>query len=186
MFAKAVQTDPQAIKKAIKPMRWIVGKAVRIVHQFARELRQAMLDDLGLIPTLRSYISDLPKRKGRTFQFTGYIGVESMDNDRRTVLYRIAQEAITNVIKHANASRIDVSILKIPGGVSLDLENAYVNSARIGVLDDIGDRFLSNAVEHRPSVIVHGFDADVARKLECPALPLGKVAYVGAQRWNEP
>jgi PAS domain S-box-containing protein len=121
MFAKAVQTDPQAIKKAIKPMRWIVGKAVRIVHQFARELRPAMLDDLGLIPTLRSYISDLPKRKGRTFQFTGYIGVESMDNDRRTVLYRIAQEAITNVIKHANASRIDVSILKIPGGVSLEV-----------------------------------------------------------------
>jgi len=121
IFAKAAQVNPTGIKKAIEPMRRMVVKAVHIVHQFARELRPAMLDDLGLIPTLRSYIRDLPKRKGRTIQFTAYTGVEALDNDGRTVLYRIAQEALTNVMKHAHASKVVVSILKIPGGVSLEV-----------------------------------------------------------------
>ena len=47
VFAKVAATHPQRIKKAIGPVRRIVEKAVEIVHRFARELRPAMLDDLG-------------------------------------------------------------------------------------------------------------------------------------------
>lgn len=121
IFAKIAESDPKSIRKEIRPMRRIVEKAVRIVHQFARELRPAMLDDLGLIPTLRSYIDDLPKRRGRTIRLVAYSGVEALDNDKRTVLYRIAQEALTNVIKHAQASIISVRILRTAKGVSLEV-----------------------------------------------------------------
>ncbi len=121
VFAKVAATNPRGAKKAIGPVRHMVEKAVRIVHRFARDLRPAMLDDLGLIPTLRSYIEGLPKRRGRVIRLTADPGIEALDNDRRTVMFRIAQEAITNVIKHANASVVNVSILKTPSGVSLEV-----------------------------------------------------------------
>jgi signal transduction histidine kinase len=98
-----------------------VEKSLQIVHQFARELRPASLDDLGLIPALHTYIKDFPKRRGRRIQFAAFAGVEAMDNDKRTVLYRVAQEALTNVAKHAQASVVRVAIIKAPAGVCLEI-----------------------------------------------------------------
>ena len=121
IFSKVAVTHPERVKKAIEPLRHMVEKSVRIVHSFARKLRPAMLDDLGLIPTLRTYIENLPKQKNRTIRFTADPAVESLDNDRRTVFYRIAQEALTNVIKHARASLVNVSILKTQNGVFLEV-----------------------------------------------------------------
>jgi len=121
IFAKIAETHPEKIRAAIGPMRRIVEKAVRIVHRFARELRPAMLDDLGLIPTLRSHINELPKKIGRTIKLRADASIESLDNDSRTALYRIAQEALTNVVKHANASLVNVSVLKTPTGVCLEV-----------------------------------------------------------------
>jgi hypothetical protein len=113
--------QPAGIPRNIAPIRRLVEKSLRIVHRFARELRPASLDDLGLIPALRSYIEDFPKQKGRQIQFTAFAGVEALDNDKRTVLYRVAQEALTNVAKHAHARVVKVTILKIPGGVCLEV-----------------------------------------------------------------
>lgn len=121
IFAKAAAVNPRGVRQTIVPLRHLVEKSVRVVHQFARELRPAMLDQLGLIPTLRSYIDDFPKRKGLQIQFTAFAGAEALDNDKRTVLYRVAQEALTNVAKHARASVVKVIILKVPGGVCLKI-----------------------------------------------------------------
>lgn len=121
MFAKVAVTNPKGAKRAIRPVHRMVVKAVRIVHRFARDLRPAMLDDLGLIPTLRSYIEDLPKKRGRVIRYTADPGVEVLDNDRRTVLFRIAQEAITNVVKHASATVVTVSTLMTRDGVCLEV-----------------------------------------------------------------
>ena len=120
IFAKTARIPP-SIRRTLAPVRQLVAKTVRIVHQFARELRPAMLDELGLIPALRSYIDDFPKRKGRQIQFTAFAGAEALDNDKRTVLYRVAQEALINVAKHAHASVVKVAILKTPGGVCLEI-----------------------------------------------------------------
>lgn len=118
-FAKDAALNPKGIRKAIAPVRRLVKKSVRIVHQFARELRPAMLDDLGLIPTLRSYIDELPKPNGRRIEFAAFDGVEALDNDKRTVLYRVAQEALVNIGKYAQAKMVKVAILKAPAGVCL-------------------------------------------------------------------
>jgi PAS domain S-box-containing protein len=121
VFTKAAAIDPKSIRRTIVPFRRLVKKSLRVVHQFARELRPTMLDDLGLIPTLRSYIDGFPKRKGRQIQFTAFVGAEVLDNDKRTVLYRVAQEALTNVDKHARASVVKIRILKIRDGVCLEI-----------------------------------------------------------------
>lgn len=121
IFSKAATTDPKNIRKTIVPLRKLVEESVKVVHRFARELRPAMLDDLGLIPTLRSYIDDFPRRKGQQVHFAAHPSVEELDNEKRTMLFRVAQEALTNVAKHARASEVNVMMRKIPGGVCLEI-----------------------------------------------------------------
>jgi PAS domain S-box-containing protein len=76
IFDSNAAINPKSIRRSITRVRWLVEKSVRIVHDFARELRPPMLDDLGLIPALNTYITDFSKRKGLKIQFTAYSGVE--------------------------------------------------------------------------------------------------------------
>ncbi len=119
VFTRTTDVDP----RAIAPVRQLVEKSVKIVHDYARELRPAMLDQLGLIPALRTYIDEIPKRRGREIIFTASPGVEALDNDKRTVLYRIAQEALVNVGKHARAHHVNVSLRQARGGVCLEISD---------------------------------------------------------------
>lgn len=117
VFIRASGIDSQAMA----PVRDLVEQSVRIVHDYARELRPAMLDQLGLIPTLRTYIDEIPKLKGRRIHFTASPEVEALNNDMRTVLYRVAQEALVNVTKHAKAKDVRVSLRLVRGGVCLEI-----------------------------------------------------------------
>jgi signal transduction histidine kinase len=118
----AVFTRTQALDhQAIAPVCELVEKSVRIVHEYARELRPAMLDQLGLIPALRTYIDGLPKRRGRKIRFTASACVEVLDSDKRTVLYRVAQEALVNVAKHSKARNVSVTLRLTRAGVCLEI-----------------------------------------------------------------
>jgi PAS domain S-box-containing protein len=117
VFTRTAEVDP----RAIAPVRELVEKSVKIVHDYARELRPAMLDQLGLIPALRTYIDEIPKRRGRKIHFTASPDVETLDNDKRTVLYRVAQEALVNVTNHAQARSVQVTLRLARGGVCLEI-----------------------------------------------------------------
>lgn len=121
LFAKTAASDPKSIRRTLLPLRRLVVSGVKIVHRFARDLRPSALDDLGLIPALRSYIADFPQHKGRRIELSALPGVEVPNNDRRTVLYRVAQEALVNATKHAQATLIKVSLFKTRDGVCLEV-----------------------------------------------------------------
>jgi signal transduction histidine kinase len=95
------------------------------VHQFAGQLRPAALDDLGLIPALHSYMKDFAKRTGLAIRFASFtLGkIEQLDSAKRTVLYRVAQEALVNVAKHAQASLVKVRIQKLGGIIRMDVKD---------------------------------------------------------------
>jgi len=95
------------------------------VHQFAGQLRPAALDDLGLIPALHSYVKDFAKRMGLALHFTSFTRdrMEQLDSVRRTVLYRVAQEALINVARHAQASRVNVSIRRLRGVIRMVVQD---------------------------------------------------------------
>ena len=101
----------------------MVEKSVDIVHRFARELRPTVLDDLGLIPALHSFVKNFSKQTRVHVRLTVYAAVEQLDSVKRTVLYRVAQEALTNVARHAHASRVDVSIQKLRRAVCLTIND---------------------------------------------------------------
>ncbi len=109
------------LRKRIAVTQRLVEKSVEIVHRFARDLRPTVLDDLGLIPALHANLKAFLEETGIRVSFTAYAGVEKLDNSIRTALYRIAQEALTNVARHAGASRAQVSIREYDAGVRMEI-----------------------------------------------------------------
>jgi PAS domain S-box-containing protein len=120
-YAKAVKADPGSITRAAVPIRRLVEKAVKTVHKFAQDLRPAMLDELGLITSLVSYVRGFPKPNGLQIQFKAFARDVELDNATRTVLYRVAQEALVNVAKHSKATKVDVTIFKVEDGMCLEV-----------------------------------------------------------------
>lgn len=120
-LTKEASIKPRELKQKIIQTQRIVEKAVKIVHDFARELRPTSLDDLGLIVTLHSYLNDFMARTGIRIRFRTFADVEKMGNRQRTLLFRIVQEALVNVDKHADAKQVEVSIRKISDSIQLEI-----------------------------------------------------------------
>ena len=111
------------LRAKIASTQLIVEKSVDIVHRFARELRPAMLDDLGLIPALQSYLTSYIADTGIRVTLTAFAGVEAAGGSVRTVLYRVALEALTNVARHAKASRAEVIIEDIADLIRMEIKD---------------------------------------------------------------
>lgn len=137
--------NTSGLTKNIARTQRLVEKSVDIVHRFAYDLRPAVLDLLGLIPALHSFMKTFTKETGIRVSLTAFAGVNELDSARRTVLYRVAQEALTNVARHAQASRVEASILRLPkairmqirdNGKSFDMERVLRagRSKRLGLL----------------------------------------------------
>src|SRR5208283_4275301 len=90
---KEAALNTKGLDRNIARTQRLVEKSVNIVHQFARELRPAVLDDLGLIPALHSFMKSFTARTGVRARLTAYAAVEQVDPAKRTVLFRVAQEA---------------------------------------------------------------------------------------------
>jgi len=111
--------SPARLRQKIAQTQRLVEKSVDTVHRFARELRPTALDDLGLIPTLHAFMKEFAKRTGVRAHLTTFAAIERLGIDQRTVLYRVAHEALNNVAHHAHASRVEVSIERLPGGICM-------------------------------------------------------------------
>ncbi len=103
------------IRHRILEMRNLAATTLDEVHNLALELRPSSLDDLGLVAALEQYTRDYTDKYGiqADFQSVGFDGRRLLPEVEIT-LYRIVQEALTNVIKHAEAERISV-LLEIRG-----------------------------------------------------------------------
>jgi signal transduction histidine kinase len=120
---KAAAVNTKDLDQNIARTQKLVEHSVNLVHRFARELRPAVLDDLGLIPALHTFMKGFRKETGMQVSLSAFADVEQMTGERRTVLYRVAQEALNNVNRHANASRVDVKIQKLDGSVCLSIKD---------------------------------------------------------------
>lgn len=116
-------TSPTALHDAIAETQQLISESVDSVHRFARDLRPSMLDFLGIIPALDAYISDFTKRTGIQVEVTADTAVENLGSEARTVLYRIAQESLTNVDRHAAATRAEVSIRRLGEVICMEVKD---------------------------------------------------------------
>ncbi len=96
-------------------------EVLALVREMSLNLRPAMLDDLGLIPTIRWHFERYRKQTNIQVVFDSGIGEERFNSRVETAIYRIVQEALTNVAKHAKVDQVLVKLWKDDLGINLEI-----------------------------------------------------------------
>ena len=101
----------------------LVDQTLAQVRELALDLRPSMLDDIGLLPTLRWYVSRYAKRMSLEIELQA-LGLEDrLPAEMETLLYRAVQEALTNVARHAQASRVNIRLERKSSTVSTFIQD---------------------------------------------------------------
>ena len=115
--------SPDALRAEIRATMKLVDDAIESVHQIVRELRPAVLDHLGLRAALEWQMQDFEERSKIECRFSSDLDELDLDPERATAVFRIMQEALTNVARHAQASRVDASLRKEDNHLILDVRD---------------------------------------------------------------
>jgi len=83
--------NTNGLTRKIARTQRIVKKSVDIVHRLRENCAQPMLDDLGLIPALHTYMKDFTKHTGIFIRFTGVRRIEALSSIKSTVIYRVSR-----------------------------------------------------------------------------------------------
>lgn len=111
------RTRVPEVRDAARRLRKIAAETVDNVGRLARGLHPSVLDDLGLLAATRRYVGDYTKSFDLTVDFRSVgIGAASLPSLVQTTVYRIMQEALTNVARHAQARSVRME-LKLEGGI---------------------------------------------------------------------
>ena len=102
--------DPRAVEAGVNELNLIIGDILKSLHRLAVDLRPAALDHLGLVPALRQYLDGVREKHGLSIHLAALDLPMRLPLEVETTLYRIVQEAMANVVRHAGATRADVSV----------------------------------------------------------------------------
>ena len=114
--------DGPAKREAIK-LREMLGQTAGEVERISRELRPSVLEHLGLLAVLRDTSTEFADRTGVAVKLTGVELTARLPADTELALYRILQEALKNVEKHARARHVTVSLMQQGAGVQLAIND---------------------------------------------------------------
>lgn len=128
-----VGTDLESNQQISDLLALVEDTAQRIRHILS-SLRPPMMDDYGLFATLRWWVHENALRSDIAIELTGAEAEPRLPNNVELTLFRVAQEALLNAIKHSGAKHIAVSLQMLPGGVQL----AVSDDGR-GMVLDSGD-----------------------------------------------
>jgi len=110
-------------REAIAALREQVLSTLNDVRRLAVELRPQALDDFGLVPTLERLSETFAANSGIAVHFEAQLGERRLPAETETALYRIVQEALTNVAKHSEARNVSVLLTRKDGGVVAVVED---------------------------------------------------------------
>ncbi len=110
-------------RAALAELREHVVSALQDVRRLAVELRPAVLDDFGLVPALERLTDGFAEQPDVRIDFHSALGELRLRSEIETTLYRVVQEALTNIVKHANAHNISVSIARRTSTVAAVIED---------------------------------------------------------------
>ncbi|MBK8047446.1 MAG: sensor histidine kinase [Anaerolineales bacterium] len=115
--------DPESAQQQVKELRVLTASALENVRRVALDLRPTILDDLGLASALEWRVDEFNKMEGMNAK----ISITGLDHrlprDLELVLYRIGQEALSNVGRHAHATHVELRLDRIPGQVMLEVRD---------------------------------------------------------------
>lgn len=123
---------------SVTDARGIVDELTHVVRDLASGLRPSMLDDLGLAPALEWLGRDVSRRCGLPVTVRVDAGLEDLPDSYRTCAYRVVQEALTNVVRHAQAQRAEVVVRRHAAGVTITVGDDGQGMARSAGADAPG------------------------------------------------
>lgn len=115
--------DMAAVQQGLEELREMAAQAMENVRRMARQLRPAALDDLGLVAALREHIRETADSLGIPIDFQVANDEMRLAPEVELVLYRVVQEALTNVARHARATRAAVTLGAHDGLVTATVED---------------------------------------------------------------
>ena len=108
---------------ALAELREHVVAALQDVRRLAVELRPAVLDDFGLVPALERLTEGFAEQTSVRVDFHSALGERRLPSEVETALYRVVQESLTNIVKHAGASNVSVSLARRESAVAAVIED---------------------------------------------------------------
>jgi two-component system sensor histidine kinase UhpB len=110
---------PEPLRGQLHQVQETTRDGLDEIRRIARRLRPGLLEELGLVSALRALAGEIAEHSGIAVrhQFEG--DLTGIDEKAELVIYRVAQEAVTNTARHARATRLDLTLRRTPGGVEL-------------------------------------------------------------------
>ena len=102
--------EESALSKKADEIKRLLEGSIGVVRNMALLLRPSMLDDLGLVPALQWQAREASKRSGIWVRVAAEEVSEELTEDHKTCIYRIVQEALHNIIQHANARNVRITV----------------------------------------------------------------------------
>jgi len=115
--------DQRALAERAESMSALIDDSILSVRKIASRLRPELLDQLGLTAAVEWHAGDFRKRTGIRCNLSLPSDAPAIDRDRSTAAFRIFQELLTNVARHANATRIDIAMRTDSGAFVLTVED---------------------------------------------------------------
>jgi signal transduction histidine kinase len=104
------EQDPQVINDRLDDLRSLTAQTIEELRRLAMDLRPAALDSLGIVPALQWYTQQCAERTGLDIKFFGPEKFERLPPETELILYRVAQEGLTNAIRHGKAQNIVINL----------------------------------------------------------------------------
>jgi signal transduction histidine kinase len=110
-------------RAALAELRELVVATLQDVRRLAVELRPKVLDDFGLVPALERLTESFGEQTGIKVDFESRAGAERLPAEVETAIYRIVQESLTNVVKHAHAQSVSILVTRKDGALTAVVED---------------------------------------------------------------
>jgi two-component system sensor histidine kinase UhpB len=117
------EKDNKKTIEKINTMSNLIDRTIQVVQKISAELRPGLLDDLGLVPAIEWLAQDFQTRTNIRCKVHFHSDEIELDPDCSTAIYRISQEALTNIARHAKASLVDIYLKQESGVVILEISD---------------------------------------------------------------
>jgi len=115
--------DLDGVSAKASEIKKLVEESIRVVRNIALLLRPSMLDDLGLAPALQWQAREVSKRSGVWVEIDAAEVSENLPEEHKTCIYRVVQEALHNIVQHASAKAVKVTVEQSGGSVRLSIRD---------------------------------------------------------------
>jgi signal transduction histidine kinase len=127
----AVKMEVGVLRGAVPPEQVVrldqvlelIDTGIRSIRSVTNDLRPSLLDDLGLLPALRSLVAECSERTGMRIGLAAPLSLPALSKEAELALFRALQEALSNVLRHADARAVDVGISVGRDGVLLEVRD---------------------------------------------------------------